>query len=197
MMKLAYSATSPFVRKVLVIAIETGQDAEIERLSLNPTDPAFAKINPLNKVPALILEDGTPLFDSAVICEYLDARKQGGFFPASGAARWSAITRQALADGVMDAALLRRYEVLRPENLRSADWDAKQKLKMEQGLDALERDVGAFATFDIGAVTTACMLDYLDFRFAAEGWRNHHPHLAAWHTAISQRPSLAGTKPKE
>jgi len=200
MMKLRYSATSPFVRKVVVTAMETGQDSEIQRIPTVATDPAsgIAADNPLNKVPALILEDGTVLFDSAVICEYLDQRKNGGLFPAAGPARWTALTRQALADGIMDAALLRRYEVMRPEHLRSAEWDARQKLKMEQGLDALERAAAGFgAAFDIGTITVAALLDYLDFRFAAEAWRDKRPGLAQWHKAFSARPSLQATLPKD
>jgi glutathione S-transferase len=200
MMKLRYSATSPFVRKVVVTAIETGQDAEIERVPTNPADPTsgLAAENPLNKVPALVLEDGTTLYDSAVICEYLDQRRQGGLVPASGPARWTALTREALADGMLDAALLRRYENMRPEGQRSAEWDKRQKLKVDQGLDVLERAAAGFAaTFDIGVITVAAMLDYLDFRFAAEDWRRNRPNLAAWHKAFSARPSLRATMPKD
>jgi glutathione S-transferase len=200
MLKLCYSATSPFVRKVLVSAIETGQDGEIERIPTVPTDPAsgIAASNPLNKVPALILEDGTTLIDSAVICEFLDHRKGGKLFPPAGPARWAALQRQALADGIMDAAILRRYELQRPENLRSADWDQRQKLKMDQGLDALERAATGFgAVFDIGTLTVAIMLDYLDFRYAHEAWREKRPALATWHKAFSARPSLQATLPRD
>jgi glutathione S-transferase len=200
MLKLRYSASSPFVRKVLVTAIETGQDREIERIPTVPTDPAsgIAEHNPLNKVPALVLEDGTALLDSAVICEYLDHRKGGKLFPAPGSARWTALKRQALADGIMDAAILRRYEMQRPENLRSAEWDRRQKLKMDQSVDALESEAAGFGdAFDIGTVTIAILLDYLDFRYAHESWRAQHTNLVKWHKAFSTRPSLQNTLPKD
>jgi glutathione S-transferase len=199
-MKLRYSMTSPFVRKVLVTAIETGQEREIERIPTVPTDPAsgIATHNPLNKVPALILDDGTILLDSAVICEYLDHRKGGKLFPAPGSARWAALKRQALSDGIMDAAILRRYEMQRPENLRSAEWDQRQKLKVDQSVAALEQEAAGFGdAFDIGTVTVAIMLDYLDFRFASEGWRQRSPDLVKWHKTFSARPSLQSTLPKD
>jgi glutathione S-transferase len=200
MLKLRYSITSPFVRKVVVSAMETGQDGEIERVKTVATDPAsgIANDNPLSKVPALILEDGTTLYDSAVICEYLDHRKGGKLFPPPGPARWTALRRQALADGMLDAAILRRYELQRPENLRSAEWDQRQKAKMDQGLGVLEREAATLGTgFDIGTMSIAILLDYLDFRYGHEGWRERCPQLVKWHQAISARHSLQATLPKE
>lgn len=197
-MKLRYSPTSPFVRKVHVVAIETGQIDRIELVKTNPTDPAsgIGKDNPLNKVPALTLDDGATLYDSRVICEYLDTSGKGSFFPPTGAARWTALRRQALADGMMDAAVLRMVESRRPENLRSAEWDARQKLKVAQGLAALEDDhLGP--QLDIGTLTVAIMLDYLDFRFKADDWRAGHPKLAAWHKSFASRASLQKTLPHE
>ena len=197
MMKLRYGSTSPFVRKVLVTAIETGQDGEIERVKTNTADPELAKHNPLNKIPALELEDGSVLIDSAVICEFLDSRKGGKLFP-SGAARWPALSRMALCDGMMDSAILRRYETQRPETLRSIEWDTKQKTKVGQSLDALEKEAGGFGDrVDIGTLTVAIMLDYLDFRFAHEAWRDGHPKLAAWHKTFAARPSLKATMPTD
>ncbi|GAB2174457.1 glutathione S-transferase family protein [Dongia sp. agr-C8] len=197
MMKLCHSSTSPFVRKVLVTAIETGQDGEIERVKTNTADPALGATNPLNKIPALTLEDGTVLIDSAVICEFLDSRKGGKLFPKD-ATRWPTLSRMALCDGILDAAILRLYESRRPETLRSIDWDSKQKTKVDQALDALEKDAGSFGDkIDIGTLTVAIMLDYLDFRFAHEAWRDGHPNLAKWHKAISARPSLKATMPFE
>jgi glutathione S-transferase len=198
MMKLRYSATSPFVRKVVMVAIETGQDKEIDRVPTDTADPAsgLSSDNPLNKVPALLLEDGTSLYDSSVICQYLDQRKGGRLLPAAGPARWTALRREALADGMMDAALLRRYELGRPESQRSPEWDAKHKLKMEQGLDALEREAAGFGDlFDLGTIAIAAMLGYFDFRFKAEAWRTNRPKLAAWYESISKRPSFQATLP--
>lgn len=200
-MKLRFSPLSPFVRKVRVVAIETGQQDKIELVPTVTADPA-AKLwqdNPLIKIPALVLENGDSLYDSIVICEYLDSLHDGPkMFPASGAARWTTLRRHALADGIMEAALLRRYESLRPQNLQSAEWDAIQKSKVDHGLAAVEEEVGGFGDIiDIGTLSTAIMLDYLNFRFAREDWASRFPRLAAWHKGISARPSLATTVPKE
>ena len=198
MMKLRHSTTSPFVRKVVVTAIETGQDAEIERVKTVTTDASLASDNPLQKIPALTTEDGTTLIDSAVICEYLDHRKGGKLIPAPGPARWAVLTRQALCDGILDAAILRRYEAQRPEALRSIEWDARQTLKMDQGLAALEREAPGFGNaVDLGTLACAILLDYLDFRFASEAWRDRHPNLAKWHKVFAQRPSLPSTMPHD
>lgn len=198
MLKLRHSATSPFVRKVVVTALETGQDNDIERVKTVTSDLALGADNPLQKIPALILEDGTKLIDSKVICEYLDQRKGGKLIPASGARRWAVLSRQALCDGMLEAAILRRYESQRPETLRSIEWDSKQKLKVDQGLAALEREAAGFGdALDLGTLTAAIMLDYLDFRFAHENWRDKHPNLAKWHKTFSQRPSLKSTMPHD
>ncbi len=197
-MKLRYSTTSPFVRKVHVVAIETGQIDRVELVKTNAADPASGlnKDNPLNKVPALTLDDGGTLYDSRVICEYLDAQGKGGFFPPAGPARWTALRRQALADGMMDAAVLRLMESRRPDAQRSPEWDARQKLKVAQGLAALEADhLGP--QLDIGTLAIAIVLDYLDFRFKADDWRASHPRLAAWHKTFAARASLQKTLPHD
>jgi glutathione S-transferase len=197
MMKLRYGSTSPFVRKVLVTAMETGQDGEIERVKTNTADPELGRCNPLNKIPALVLEDGAVLIDSAVICEFLDSRKGGTVFPKDSS-RWAALSRMALCDGILDAAILRRYESQRPETLRSIEWDKRQKTKVDQALGALEQEASGFgARADIGTLTAAIALDYLDFRFAHEPWRDSHPGLAQWHRQFSARPSLKATMPFE
>lgn len=201
MFKLRYSTTSPFVRKVRVTAAETGQANDIELVKTNPADLAtgIGKDNPLNKVPALVLEDGSSLYDSCVICEFLDERHQGAkLFPKPGQARWAALRRMALADGMVDASVLRMQESRRPENLRSAEWDQRQKLKVMQGLDALEREAASFGdVVDIGTLTVAIMLDYLDFRFKSDDWRSVCPNLARWHAKFRQRASLQATMPFE
>lgn len=201
MFKLRYSSTSPFVRKVRVVSIETGSEKDIELIKTVTADPNcdIGKDNPLNKVPALVLEDGSSLYDSHVICEFLDARPGGGkFFPANGPARWTALRQEALANGMADAGVLRMMETRRPAGEQSPGWIARQKLKMDQGLDQLEKEAPSFASgFDIGLMTIAIALDYFDFRFKAEGWRNGRPNLAKWHEAISARPSLKATLPFE
>jgi glutathione S-transferase len=179
-----------------VLALETGQIDRIELVKTVTTDPDLRRNNPLQKVPAMELDDGSSLYDSRVICEYLDSQAGGKFFPAPGPARWTALRRQALADGMMDAAVLRMMESKKPENLRSADWDQRQKLKVTQGVAALEADhLGP--QLDIGTLSVAIVLDYLDFRFKAEDWRPAHPKLAAWHKNFSERASLKKTLPHD
>jgi glutathione S-transferase len=197
-MQLYFSPASPFVRKVRVTAHELGLSGKIELTSvtLTPVIPheGVRSSNPLGKIPALITDDGTVLYDSPVICEYLEALAGGNrIFPPAGAARWTALRRQALADGMMDAAVLTRYEqAVRPKELRWEPWVDGQFLKIRTALDALEREDLAGA-FDIGTISIACALSYLDLRFAGEGWRTSRPRLAAWLASVSQRPSLAAT----
>jgi len=199
-MKLRYSGTSPFVRKVLVCAIELGLDKKIERQPTNPSDPAsgLGKENPLGKVPSLQLDDGSALYDSPVICEYLDSLAGNKFHPSSGPARWTALRRQALADGIMDAGVLARGEALRPAGERSPGFIAKQKGKMATALDALEGEADKFGDgLDIGLIAIASALGYVDFRFAADNWRGTRPKLARWYDRFAQRPSMQATAPKD
>ena len=199
-MQLYFNPASPFVRKVRITAHELGLSGRIELASvtLTPVSPhaGLRADNPLGKIPALRTGDGTVLYDSPVICEYLDSLVGGNrVFPAPGAARWTALRRQALADGIMDAAVLTRYEqTLRPQELRWREWADGQLLKIRTALDALERE-SLEGVFDIGTISIACALGYLDLRFAAEGWRASRPRLAAWLAGISQRPSLIATAP--
>ena len=197
-MRLYFNPASPFVRKVRVTAHELGlsDDIELIHTSLTPVSPheELRASNPVGKIPALILADGTALYDSPVICEYLDTLAGGNrIFPATGAARWTALRRQAIADGVMDAAVLTRYEeAVRPKELRWQGWIDGQFLKIRTALDSLERE-SLEGTLDIGTISIACALSYLDLRFANEDWRATRPQLAAWAAAIGQRPSLAAT----
>ena len=199
-MQLYFNPASPYVRKVRVTAHELGLSDAIELISvsLTPVTPheGVRSCNPLGKIPALITDDGATFYDSPVICEYLDARAGGNrIFPAAGAARWTALRRQAIADGIMDAAVLTRYEeAVRPKELRWQAWVDGQLLKIRSALDALERE-NLEGVFDIGTIASACALGYLDLRFANEGWRKSRPRLAAWAAAIGDRPSLAATAP--
>ena len=201
-MKLFYAAASPYVRKVLVQAHERGLADSIALVPAATTpvkrDEAIVPHNPLGKIPALITDDGMALFDSRVICEYLDTLPGGPTLIPAGEARWPALTLQALADGLLDAALLARYETfLRPEPRRWADWLDGQLLKIDTALDQLETrwmpHLGG--PLDIGVVATACALGYLDFRFADMGWRASRPALAGWYAAIAERPSMRATAP--
>ncbi len=197
-MKLRHNPASPYVRKVMVTAHELGLAGRIELLStaVSPveTNATLAAENPLMKIPALVTDDGQVLFDSPVICEYLDSLAGGGMFPASGKARWTALCQQALGDGILDALILCRYEIAaRPEEKRHAAWTDGQMKKAHQGLAALEAEDLSGRT--IGAITAACTLGYLDFRFPNDGWRTRHPKLAEWYKAAEARPSMQATKP--
>jgi glutathione S-transferase len=200
-MKLYYSAASPFARKCAIVAIEAGLGDRVERVAIavapHTPNPDFARHNPLMKVPSLIRDDGSDLYDSAVICEYLDALGGGGAFPADGEARWQALRRHALADGVMDAAILARYETtLRPDALRWPEYLDGQYAKIDQALDRFEQEVDAWpAAFDIGQIGLAAALGYLDFRFADRPWRPGRPKLVQWFARIGERESFRRTVP--
>jgi len=202
-MQLHYNVASPFVRKVMAVAIETGQAERLEQVKRLPSPVApvaeLTADNPLGKIPCLVTDDGMTLYDSRVICEYLDSLHHGAkMFPAAGPARWTALRRQALGDGIMDAGILARYETfLRPEGLRWADWIDHQKQKFRRGLDALESEGASLDGVDIGTITIACALGYLDFRYPDEGWRASRPQLAAWLEQFALRPSIATTAPQE
>lgn len=183
----------------MVFAHETGLADQIEII---PTDARagsseLSRENPLGKVPTLVTDGGEALFDSRVICEYLDGLHDGRkLFPAVGGERFQALRLQALADGIMDAAVLRIYENVRPENERSPGWLVKQKKKVDGGLDALEEEVDGFGdVLNIGLLAVGCVLGYLDFRFADDNWRAGHPALADWFETIIDRPSMSATLP--
>jgi glutathione S-transferase len=199
-MKLWYVPNSPYARKVMVTAIEAGLAKKIEVRSNYMENPErnLWRDNPLGKIPALVADDGRALNDSPVICEFLDSlNRKKKLFPARGWARWTALRRQALADGIMDAAVGRRMESMRPENLRSEDFMNEQKGKIQRTLDALEAEAGELARgLTIGHVAVACALGYLDFRFAADDWRKGHPKLAAWYAKFAKRKSMQETQPK-
>lgn len=199
--RLCWSPTSPFVRKVTILAHETGLFPEIELLPKNvwAADTDIGEVNPLGKVPALILEDGTVVFDSPVILDYLDGQHGGQrMLPEHGPARLRALTVQALADGVLDALVLRLLESRRPEALRSADWTARQMRAVGRGLDQLEREAEVFGEgLDVGKIAAIALLGYLDFRFPADDWRLGRPGLAAWFDRESRRPSFLATLPKD
>lgn len=196
-MKLYFSATSPYVRKCLVVAHELGV---AERITLLPSnahpvqrDATLVAQNPLGKVPTLVTDDGQVLYDSRVICEYLDACFGGSLFPRDGVARWQALTLQSLADGMLDAALLARYEeAARPEALRWAEWSAGQLDKLHTSLAALEAAPAQLAgRVDIGTLALGCALGYIDLRFDRLGWRGRYPQVATWAAGFMQRPSMA------
>ncbi|MBK1658765.1 glutathione S-transferase [Paracraurococcus ruber] len=198
-MKLYFSAASPFVRKVTVVAAELGIALDRLPSAVHPInrDRTVVADNPLGQVPTLLLEDGIRLFDSRVICEYLDALKGGGIFPAAGPARWRALTEQSMGDGILDAGILLRYEaVTRTPEMQSAAWKAGQMEKVTGTLDVLEGMAEGFGDrVDIGTISIGCALGWLDFRFGDIGWRHGRPKLAAWFERFATRPSMAGSVP--
>jgi glutathione S-transferase len=197
-MKLHHSPASPYVRKVMACAIARGLDGRIEKVSTNPhVSPAdLLADNPLSKVPALVADDGTAIFDSPVICEYLDTLGDApALFPPTGsAARLRAQILHATADGILDAAVARRLNMPHPQDEGRRAFDARQKAAVDRALAVLEADPPQGLS-DIGAIAVGCALGYLDFRFAAEPWRDAHPRLAAWFAGVSALPPLARTVP--
>ncbi len=194
MMQLFYSPTSPYARKVVVTAHETGL---IDRMTILTTqvfvpESPIEDVNPLGKVPAMILDGGEVLYDSPVICEYLDSLHDGiPLFPRAGGSRWTALRRQALGDGIMDAAVGKRLESLRPEPLRSGDAMAFQTEKIEHALDALENEATEFETeVTIGQIAVACALGYLDLRFPNVCWATGRPDLEGWYQTFGERRSM-------
>jgi glutathione S-transferase len=196
-MKLAYSLNSPYVRKVIACAIQRGIDGRIDLWTVPTTDPALAGINPLSKVPTLVTEDGVALYDSPVICEYLDSIGEAPkLFPAAGPARWTALRQQALADGILDATQPRRREIALPQDEGRRSYVALQQGKVSRALDVLEAEadrLGALTT--IGEIAIGCALGYLDFRYPNEPWGPGHPQLKAWYREMAVLPPLARTVP--
>ncbi|WP_374634653.1 glutathione S-transferase [Paracoccus sp. (in: a-proteobacteria)] len=192
---LFYSPTSPYVRKVRIIAAETGTTLTLIPAAANPVDrsPELVAVNPLGKVPCLRLESGELIYDSRVICRYLG---MGHALYPTGAAEWRALRREALADGLLDAALLARYETfLRPENLRWQGWIDGQLAKIGSALAVMAADAPNAENPDIGDFATACALFYLDFRYPQIDWRGRHPQLADFAAAMAARPAFRDTQP--
>lgn len=200
MMRLYWSSRSPFVRKVMVAAHETGTAPTIElvRVSVGSalmSDDVMAH-NPLNKIPTLVLDDGTTLFDSRVIVEYLDGLDGAArLIPTDRTARLAALRWQALGDGLMDNSTLTIGERKREAALHSARHDAAYRRKTAVTADLLEREAAALAgaPFGIGAIAIGCALAHLDFRFAEENWRASRPQLARWFEGVASRPSFTAT----
>jgi glutathione S-transferase len=202
-MRLYYTPTSPFVRKVMVVAHELGLLGRIETEFKRPTpwapDEQLSRHNPLSKVPTLILDDGSSLFDSRVIVEYLDSLHGGRkLLPERGAERMRVLRTQALADGVLDGGVLAFYEGRRPETLRWPEWENGQKTKIRQGLDALEAEAANFAEpLDLGQIAVGVAIGWIIFREIVENPLRSRPRLAGWYDAVRRRPSFKSTEPAE
>jgi glutathione S-transferase len=197
-MLLRHSPTSPFVRKVVVLLHETGL---ADRVALETVDgwsepDHLTDENPLSMVPTLVLEEGGTLFDSPVICEYLD-RQHGGtpMIPADDDARWRVLRQQALADGMLDCAVLIFVEMRRRPKESQWDWWLELKRRaIERSLDWLDRELASYrGQVHLGTISIAVALAYLDLRGAIDQWRTGRPGLAAWYAEFAQRPSMIAT----
>lgn len=199
-MKLYWSSRSPFVRKVMVCAHETGLAPRIalERTLVVMSKPnvELMRSNPLGRIPTLVTDEGRVLHDSLLICEYLDSLHDGArLFPPAGEARWQALLWHALGHGMMETLVLWRNETLKPEPQRGPDLLAAFALKTRNAVDALEAEAAALARapFGIGHVAVGVALSYVDFRFSGLQWRSTHPALAAWHADFSGRAAAQAT----
>lgn len=195
-MKLFFSGASPFVRKVMVTAIAAGVADQVEKTPTNPWESPAELLaqNPLSKLPCLITDDGLALFDSPVICDYLASLGSTPLLPAHGPERWRVLKQQAIADGIMDAAIIRRMEAARPEEEARQKNMQRQRMIVSNGLAVLDAEPPG-DRLDLGTISIGCCLGWLDFRFADEPWRGSHPALERWFAAFSQRPEMAQTTP--
>lgn len=200
-MKLLMAGASPFVRKVMVTLHETDQvnAVEYEAVVAAPAGPSAELIaaNPVGKIPALVRPDAPTLYDSRVICRFLDSRVNGGLYPQQR--QWDTLTLEATGDAIMDAAVLMVYEIrFRDEAQQSQDWIEAQWTKVDRALSALNtRWISHLhGPLDMGQISVACALSYLDFRHDARSWRTGYTALADWHAAFCQRPSMMATTPK-
>jgi len=202
-MKLLGSLTSPYTRKVRIVLAEKRIECELELVDVNaPDNPVLAR-NPLSKIPTLVLDDGTSLFDSRVIVEFLDnASPIARLIPADKRARVAVRRWEALADGVLDAGLLVRYESLRPKKEQSAGWTAKQLGKMNRGIEMLAADLGdrnlCFGErYSLADIALGCCLGWVAFRLPSIDWRDQYPPLARHFDRLMTRPAFAESVPRE
>lgn len=200
-MKLYYADASPFARKTVVVLHETGQvdDVEIINAALSPLNPPedYRAKNPLSKLPALERAEGPSLYDSRVICAYLNDRAGAGLYP-DGDARWETLVLEATADGIMDAGVLMVYEGRwRPEDKQWPDWVDGQWGKVSGAVKALNDNWGAQLNgpLTMGQIAVGCALGYLDLRHADRNWRDGNDTLAAWYADFEARDSMVATKP--
>lgn len=202
-MQLFWSPTSPYVRKVVVLLKETGQESDVEFISAagSPmnSDNMPTQHNPLGKIPALTHDDGPAIYDSRVICRFFDERAGGNLYPDTPRL-WETLTLESLSDGVLDAAILMVYEGrIRPETIQMPEWLEAQWAKINRALDALESDWMDYMSGPLcmGQVALGCSLSYLDFRLDARNWRDGRPNLAAWEADFAARPAMKATVPIE
>jgi glutathione S-transferase len=200
-MKLYHAPASPFVRKVMVLLHEAkaADRVTIVPAAGTPLDPGTIPVdrNPLGKIPALERPDGPTLYDSRVITRYLDDLLHAGFYSAAPRL-WDTLVIEATGDGIAEAAVLMRYEmVVRPEASRSAAWAEAQWSKIDRALDAVEERWMSHLSgpLDMGQIAVGCALGYLDLRHSERNWAAAHPTLATWFAAFNARPAMQATMP--
>ena len=201
-MQLYYSPNSPYARKARIIIHELNLGSRVQEVAVTlPADAKLRAINPLGKIPALVLDDNSVIYDSPVICEYLDELGQGKFFPRASLfreaqGRWRALTLQALGDGLADAVVRRNQEMRLPEEKRSAEVIQRQTASIEAAFSVADRASAKFPEYPtIGEIAIACAIGYLDLRVPNDGWRDRYPQLARWLESFSRYPSVEATKP--
>jgi glutathione S-transferase len=201
-MKLFYSPNSPYARKARVIIHDLDLKARVEDVIVSlPADAKLRAVNPLGKIPALILDDGSAIYDSPVICEYLDDFGNGTFFPRAklfkeAQGRWRALTLQALGDGLADAVVRRVQEMRLAEEKRSTEVIERQTRAIEGAFAVADRAAAKFPVEPtIGEIAIACAIGYLDVRVPNDGWRDRYRELAGWLDKFSRWPSMIATKP--
>jgi glutathione S-transferase len=196
---LHWSPKSPYVRKVMVCAHELGLVPRLELVrsvaAMLKPNPSIMAVNPLSKIPTLVREDGSVLFDSVVICEYLDDLAGGTLFPKQGEARWQALRWHAFGDGLLEALILWRNERERAAPLQPLVDAFELKVRASLALLDAEAEALGAAPFSIGPITVGCALGYIDYRFDALNWRGLAPRLAQRHQELSRRPSFQATEP--
>ena len=199
-MKLFWSSRSPYVRKVMMFAHECGLagriDCERTLVMMSRPNTDLLPVNPTGKIPTLLLDDGSALYDSSVICEYLDSlHDRPKLFPQAGPARWTALRRHALGNNMLDNLVLWRNETTRPAQQQSPETLAAFELKVRNAFAALDREAGALTAdpVSIGHIAIATALGYTDFRFAALDWRRGNDRIARWFETFAQRPSVINT----
>ena len=202
-MKLFHSATSPYVRKVMVALIETDQLSKVElvpvKISPMNSGDQVPSSNPLGKIPCLIRNNGKPIYDSRVICRYLDTMHDGAKLYPNDSSLWDVLTLESVADGINEAAILMAYEkLLRPEQHQSDDWIDAQWLKISRSLDMLENDEISHLNGkpDMACHAVCASLGYLDLRHDSRSWREGRPELTAWEAEFSRRPAMVATLPE-
>lgn len=199
-MTLFFAPTSPFVRKVRVCAAELGMEDAIALRDCAPNrlkpDAELAAANPVAQAPTLVTEEGVALYDSGVIALYLDELSGGRLIPA-GPARWTALVRHSLADTLIESGQLLRYETgVRPEAARWPDWTASLERKILAGVDAVDAAAAEMGdAVDLGTISLACALAYLDFRAPQIDWRAGRADATIWFEGFAARPSMLATEP--